>query len=821
MRRILLLFLILSLSISGRAYGLGSDFRNQFSLLGYGNLDDLLGPSAGLTKLIQIATQFGNEWVIGEPYDWAKANAAVNAGLKVMYNSNNARVAKWIRFNNPCNAQGGPACGPEGFSAPTGLSIGGAFMALNTPLAIQVMGELETALCMTSWGMTSGTTQIYNPATGTFKYQLYKKDNKNVVLFVPNYRNNAGIAAAIAGEMRTKKLHEDNAGKPLYSGLYIDETRFEPPTVVTCPNASSPNASYDVGRKKFTLDLRAAMQASVEAKGLTWGGTSGNPWTPDPNYAVYDDPGMDLEFIYNEASGGTDCDTLGELQGNFPTGCGNQNTGTWAPVPINRVQVGLSPTNYKNPPVPIFFQRNYPGAALIMGRAAGDAGKPWSGWFVGPITPAYALTSIFLLRAIPTWDNLRVATSRIWNESTDIYTSSNSFISQTMAYSRHKDYEVNHKLFVTRNSGTPTITLNSNEKVVNAKCTDFYFTNETDCVTGYFTQASNTVSLGANIVNGNGYVLIVHRQPSFKSAKVLAADQLDVCWNTDDTFNMIPATATTGWTVTVAGTPKTVQSSALLNANCFRLLFAPGTITSSAQAVTVAYSGGNVTSGTSMINGSTKVAAATFTTQTAQNTLGGGNGGDPILTQTKYQWQNNVGSADGAPLYGALNGQLAPSPGGQARLIVKVRNTVNAQVPTQLPLCFVVDPVDPTSPSGGAPLTDSCAGNQVCYTHALGISSLIPSTELLASDEATNVACGVIQSQNEVPLLTLPAASEAECIYAIRFKEDLTAGQKVYFYPSKDSGLLDAYTTSNLPHATVQAPRSDQINGTYIGGTYK
>ena len=457
-----------------------------------------------------------------------------------------------------------------------------------------------------------------------------------------------------------------------------------------------------------------------------------------------------------------------------------------------------------------------------MGRAAGDG--VWGGWYGGnDLTATYHITSTSLLRAIPTWDNLRNATSRNWNETTNTYTSSNSRIDPSIAWSRHKDYETNHKLFLTRNSGTPTITLNSNEKVVNAKCTsDRLFLETTDCVTGYFTQANNVVTLGANVDNGDGYVLFVHRQPSFLSAKVDTADQVDVCWQRDDARSaMLPATSSTGWAVTVAGVSKTPASTDRFGTNCFRLTFAASTITSSAQAVTVAYSGGNVTSGTNMINGSTKVPAANFGAQTAQNTLGGGGGGTPLLLQTKFQWQNNVGTADGADLYGSLNGQLSPSPGGQARLIVKIRNTVNAHVPTSFPLYFAVDPGDPTDlASANTVMTDSCAVNPVCYTHAKEISSTVPASELLASDETTNVACGLVQNDNSVPFISLPGASEAECVYVIRFKETLTPGQRIYFHPRKQDGtLFSSYNTANLPRAIIADPRSDKIGGGMTGGT--
>jgi hypothetical protein len=363
--------------------------------------------------------------------------------------------------------------------------------------------------------------------------------------------------------------------------------------------------------------------------------------------------------------------------------------------------------------------------------------------------------------------------------------------------------------------------------VVTAKCTSLrLFLDTTTCTTNYFSQSGNTVTLGASIVNDSGYVLYVHRQPSFQSADVDVADTIKVCYRTDDVpETTLPATGSTGWAVTVGGVSKTVASADRIGTDCYNLVLTPGgTLTTGGQAVTVANTtGGNITSGTAMINTTDKVPAAGFTAQAAQNNLSGGGGpGTPLLGQTKYQWQSNVGLVDTAPLYGVLNGQLTPSPGAQARLIVKYRNTTAAHTPTQLPLCFAIDPVDETDPTGGVPLTDSCATNEVCYTHALGISSTVPSTELLASDETVNIPCGLVQNTNSVPLITLSAPSETECIYVIKFKETLQPGQKVYFYPRRSgSQQLSSYITSNLPHATVVGARNDRYGGVMSGGTWR
>jgi len=838
--------LFVVLSLSSRAAAVPGDFRNQFAVLDDGKIN------SDWAKFTNIAKQFGYEWIIGEPYATAKASAAVDAGLKVQYNSNNARAAKWVRLNNPCIEPGsGVSCDSSGFSSPTKIAIGAGFLPLNSPLASQVLDDMQTALCMTAWGMTSAYNDLYDEAhPGTFKYQLYHAENKNAVIFVPNFRNDAGIQMNINQELRVKKLHEDNlGGKKIYSGLYLDETRFitGQPIVVNCPNATSPNASFEVGRKKFTKDLRTQMAAAVVAGGLTFGGMSGNPYTMD-NFPVYGDPDLNFQLLFNESSGGKGgngacdgCDCLGYLDDPWPNGCGTQDTTTYAPVPVAAVQTGLSPTNTS--PAPTFHQRSYPGAALIEGRAAASGGatgiSAWGGWFIGPLNPTFALTSIYLLRAIPSWDNLRGATGRTWTEGTDIYTSTNSFISQQMAWSRHKDYEQNHKLFFTKHSGTGlTFNLLSTEKIVDAKCTTFYFLEVQDngtptatCVTGYVSQSGNVVTIGANAVNDDGYVFYVHRAPTVLQAKVFAADQVDVCWNADDQGTIpMEGTSLTGWTFVVAGVQKTPTGPATITGlRCFHFTFATNTITTSSQVVTVAYNAatGFVTAGTPTINGGPKIPALSISPAiTATNNLGGGNGGTPILATTRYQWQSNVGGAATAPLYNTLNAQLVPSAGGQARLIVKIRNTVNSHVTVPFPLYYQVDPADPTVQTAAVPVTDDCTA-PVCYTPALGIGSLIPGVELLASDETANIDCGVIQSFNSIPFVTMSgsagAGSEAECIYALKFKDTLTQGQNIYFYVREAGGNpLNTYpNAANMPRARIVDPRSDRVSGMVTGGTWR
>ena len=839
-------FILILVLFPLRSANAASDFRNQFAVLDDGELH-LPGGASDVALFISIAKQFGYEWVIGEPYAFAKASAAVDAGLKVMYNSNNNKAAKWIRFNNPCKDGTNPgACDSAGFAEPTKLSIGAGYLNITQPLLDSL--DLDTSLCMNSGFLAGALTvgKLYDESAAVkgdaaFRYRIYKTDPRPVIIFTPNLRSTPGINAVVAAELRTFDIHVAQTSKPnLYAGLYYDEMRQPDDTAPrgnpTCANpinnTAGRNASFDAGRKIFTQQFKAALIAKVGA--ANWGGMSGNPYTMQNYDPEQGTPAIAFDLLYNESSGGDDCKTQALVTANHPTGCGTQDTTAFGAVPPSVVQLGLYPTN--TTPGPIYLGDNYPGALAILGRGAVSGGpsgiSQWGGWFIGPLTDTYTQTPIYLLRAIPTWDNLRGATSRTWNEGSKTYNSSNSHMDPNIAYGRHRDYDINRKLFVTRVTNNPSVVgLQANEKVVDAKCTNFYFLETGTCVTGYFTQSGNTVSLGANVVNSDGYVLYVHRAPTVLNAKVLAADQVDVCWNADDQGTIpMAGTSLTGWTFVVAGVQKTPTGPPTITGlRCFHFTFANNTITTSVQTVTVAYDAtvGNVTAGTLTINGGPKIAALSISPAiTATNNLGGGNGGNPQLATTKYQWQSNVGGAATAPLYNTLNAQLVPSAGAQARLIVKIRNTVNSHVTVPFPLYYQVDPADPTVQTAAVPVTDDCTA-PVCYTPALGIGSLIPGVELLASDETANIDCGVIQSFNSIPFVTMSgsagAGSEAECIYALKFKDTLTQGQNIYFYVREAGGNpLNTYpNAANMPRARIVDPRSDRVSGMVTGGTWR
>lgn len=803
MRRIVIILVcLLTFSTSTHA-----EFRNQQALF----------DTAGVTlpEYIAHAIQFGFEWVLGDPYDPQKASEAVDAGLQVMYNSNNERAAKWIRFNNPTAGRD-----EQGWAEPNRVNFGNG----NQPIPAFIYQEMKTSLCMTTHGRDNmDDDDLYDPVANQWKYRLYAPSNKNAIVFVPNLRSTHGVDAVVAGEMRNRNLHEQQfGGKRLYTGLFFDEVGFTGQAGETCANPinATGQLTWNEGRFKLTQDLR---QAFVDLLGSDFGGMSGNPFAITNIIPEFDEEDYNFDLLYSESSGGSDCRPLNLLQGNHPNGCGTQDTTTWGEVSPTIVANQVADQTGKT--TAQLYQKDYTGSALIYGRSAGQG--VWGSWYgSNDLSATFHITPISLLHAIPNWDNLVDAEDRVWNETNDTYTSSNSFISPAMAWGRHKDYETNHKLFFTRHSGTGTFTLRNNEKVVTAKCvSDRLWVEQGTCTTGYFTQSSNVVTPGASIDNDDGYILFVHRQPSFASAVVPAANTVDLNLKTDDAPTAIlPATDPTGYTVQVDNVTKVPDSITRTGPFTYRFAFpsgGAGTITTSDQEVTIAYTAGGgspVTSGTNMLNGS-KVPAANFGAQNVTNNLDGGGGGTPATSQSKHQWQNIVGSADDAPLYGTLNSQLNISPGGKARLIIKLRQETNAATPTSYPLYFKVDPVDPTDQTGAIPVTDSCATNLVCYTHARGIGSIVPTVEFLASDEITNVACGIIQNSSSIPFITLVQDSEAECIYALKFKETVTNGQRIYFYPREGDGSeLDVYNDGNLPRAFVVNQRSDRQSGTSIGG---
>ena len=780
-----------------------AEFRNSMNLLGNAQLGS-----------DQAYCDYGKAWgydgVVGDPWTAAKTVVCVNSGLKVSFNSNADRGAKYYQFRNP-NANGAPG-------EPNGINLGKGFVTITDAL----YHEFESALCMQGSGVALAYNDLYNSATGNFKYRTYSVGS--TIVFQPNFYSIRAVDLLIAANLRLKNNQEADAVKRLYTGLYFDENRFPTASASTCANPINSDGTpgdaltWDNGRRRFIKGLQAAFIADL---GSAFEGMSGNPTSVSLYSAEQTDPNMFIDLLHAESSGGVACNTITLLRAGTAFGCGTYDTRNYGNILPANHQVQLAGSNFNCAAGPGLFEDSYEGALLIMGRAASHG--EWGGWF-GAICPLIARRSIHLIRAIPNWDNMAniPVGSRTWTESTDTYSSSNSFMNGTIVYARHRFYNTNHKLYVARESGSSTITLNSNEKVVNANCTDSRFNATTTCNTSaYFTQSGTTVTPGGSFVNGvnSGYILTVHRQPSLQSINIPAADQIDVCWNIDDApTQMLPATGIpTGFTTTVnhlgGGDTARFATGAVRSANCFRFSYNPSTIVAG-DVVKVTYSGGNITSGTDMINSAGKVPAANFAVTTATNNLGGGGGGTPVTTQTKYQWGLIDGGADDAPLYNTLNAQLNPNPGARARLYVKLQNITNARVPTDFPLYYVIDPVDTTDPNQGIPLTDTCTPTNVCYTAAPGVNEPTLTTERLASDQTTNVSCAVVQSAASVPLLTLTAGSDTECVHAIKFGESLTENQKIYFIPRGNGGvLLDGYTTGNLPHATISAQRANTSGG--------
>ena len=763
-----------------------ADFRNQFALLGYAGLSGTTAQKEA--QFMAIANQFGYEWIIGLPTGGSKANTAVLAGLKVMLSSNADRGGKWYNFKM---GAGGTEAAPVN---PTQVNIGTG----NIPITSSLYTELELALCMTSAGASMTFPTIWNGSAWKFSVEEISSIS---IIFRPNYYKQASIDQNVTSNIRTKSLQEGEAGRPLYTGLYFDETNFPTNFAPACSNpgnTSSGATAWDAGRKIFIKQLRDAFNAVVVGGSL---GVSGNPFRIDQFDPEQNDANITLDFLYSESSGGTDCDSLAELEAGPATGCGTQDTTTWGVVPLTKSDVQLSKSG-GNPA----FDASYRAGQLIAGRAASQS--VWLGWFaVGPPNvgslPA-SNNSTQLLRAIPNWDNMIAATSRVWTESTDIYTSSNSRIDNNIAWSRH--WRDRTKLFVVRNSGSPTIALAAGQTLVTAKCVDAFFVETSTCFSGFFSQSGTTITLGGSVVNGNGYVLFIQSNPTFLSARVDVADQLDVCWNPGDSLAMLPAADSTGWTVTVDAVSKIPTSTSRQGNTCFRLVFAGSTITTGTQVVTVAYTPGNITNGS-------LAAATAFAAQTAVNTLPGG-GALALQTQTRSQLRHFDGDEiiAAGDKYGAENGNMSSVLGGVFRVRLKVANTVAAASPMAFALFY--DRNDST----WVRVTDSCATSAIVFKDAPQLVTGTLTTEQLQSSHATNIDCQIIESAGAEPTLTLPQNSETECEYAVRVCTDAALGAMRFRVQNNVGAALSSYTVT--PTATIVVGHTERHGMQVTGGSW-
>lgn len=538
----------------------GQVFQNQLHNFG--------DPTA---DVISHAQQMGYDFILGQPWSNERAVQGTAAGLKVMFNSTAGEDAKWLKFNNPG--------GVGSLTKPTKVN------GVNIPASLYP--ELTKTLCMKS--TTAPQSELKQ------KYRIVPKyENPGQVVFFNNYRCSSAIDLMVSQNEWLRELH---GGAAVYHGLFLDQVNPESAAVIptTClnPCLSDPNetvyATQVDGQLEYIRRMKAHFNTTLE--GL---GTAGNPWKIT-NYTSRPNPEV-LDMVYNE---------MGQATENNPT--------TWNLTPgLGAVQLPYTVSTFGDHAK----DANYPTALVALGTAAVNGA--WFGWY-GEAHLDESTNSTQLARALPNWDNIAGATSRTWDPTTKVYASTNSYADPSVIYSRQTRTK---RLFAVRQATGASITIGADERIVGAGCVDALFLETGNCVTGYFTQSGTTVNFGSSVVNGAGYVLYYNRQPIVSTIVVPSTNKVNVCYAKDDDVPMLPATGSSGWSVKVNGVLRTPSSKARLTDNCFQLGFAAGTITLPSQVVTVSSTGGNITTGVSMINTTAKVPALPFSWMTAVNLIG-------------------------------------------------------------------------------------------------------------------------------------------------------------------------------------------------------
>lgn len=194
--------------------------------------------------------------------------------------------------------------------------------------------------------------------------------------------------------------------------------------------------------------------------------------------------------------------------------------------------------------------------------------------------------------------------------------------------------------------------------------------------------------------------------------------------------------------------------------------------------------------------------------RTYSPTLGTNNIAGPppaTFTQTRYRFHFLNGTEASPTVHAAENTSITLPRGAALRLRVKFRTDDNPDAIT-FKLRYSKD--------GGSytDLPDMVSTDLISWYGTTGASDIpepgSATTELLTSDESTNVACAVIRSSSDYPLLDFNNG-ETECEYIIQISNSVSIGTTYDFRVYKsDNVALDTYTVT--PRLTI---------GSYVGGS--
>lgn len=192
----------------------------------------------------------------------------------------------------------------------------------------------------------------------------------------------------------------------------------------------------------------------------------------------------------------------------------------------------------------------------------------------------------------------------------------------------------------------------------------------------------------------------------------------------------------------------------------------------------------------------------TYSAAAGTNNVDGG--ALPAFTQTRYRFHALRGTEASPTNLASENTSITLPRGAAFRLRVKFRTDDDPDA-TTFKLRYSKDAGAYTD------IPDTVGADGIAWYGTAG-SSDIPSagsatTELLTSDEATNVACAVVRSSSDYPLIDFNNG-ESECEYALQINNGVAVGTTYDFRVYKgDNTALDTYSVT--PRLTI---------GQYIAG---
>lgn len=179
-------------------------------------------------------------------------------------------------------------------------------------------------------------------------------------------------------------------------------------------------------------------------------------------------------------------------------------------------------------------------------------------------------------------------------------------------------------------------------------------------------------------------------------------------------------------------------------------------------------------------------------------------GGLPALTQSRFRFHYLNGTEASPTGHAAENTSVTLPRGAAFRLRVKFK-TDDDPASTTFTLRYSKDAGAYTA------IPDTVGADLISWYGTIGASDIptagTATTELLTSDEATNVACAVIRTSADYPTLDFNNG-ETECEYVIQISNSVSIGTTYDFRVYKSDGTaLDTYTLT--PRLTI---------GSYVAG---